>query len=158
MHTAAHFIFAKIKSRQSRVERKALVFFPTLNKRLSSAAFSFDLILAVGRAAYRRSGGGDFHLSLSSTEKTKRSFPTPVNDGRAPIVSLRARESWRCCQSLPVVLGWQTKPVHVGGPARSVWIVHGTMCLCSSDNREATLTLKLHKEQRVQRHKKSPVL
>ena len=59
MRTAAHFMFAKIKSRQSRVERKALVFFPTLNKRLSSAAFSFDLILAVGRAAYRRSGWGD---------------------------------------------------------------------------------------------------
>ena len=35
MHTAAHFMFAKIESRQSRVERKALVFFPTLNKRLS---------------------------------------------------------------------------------------------------------------------------
>jgi hypothetical protein len=138
MHTAAHFMFAKIKSRQSRVERKALVFFPTLNKRLSSAAFSFDLILAVGRAAYRRSGGGDFHLSLSSTEKTKRSFPTPVNDGRAPpIVSLRARESWRCCQSLPVVLGWQTKPVHVGGPARSVWIMHGTASV-------AAITAKRH--------------
>jgi len=60
MHTAAHFMFAKIESRQSRVERKALVFFPTLNKRLSSAAFSFDSILAVGRAAYRRSGGGVF--------------------------------------------------------------------------------------------------
>jgi hypothetical protein len=35
MHTAARFMFAKIESRQSRVERKALVFFPTLNKRLS---------------------------------------------------------------------------------------------------------------------------
>jgi|SRR6516165_2227087 len=73
MQTAAHFMFAKIESRQSRVERKALVFFPTLNKRLSLVAFSFDSILAVGRAAYRRSGGGYFHLSLSSTEKTKRS-------------------------------------------------------------------------------------
>jgi hypothetical protein len=79
MHTAAHFMFAKIESRQSRVERKALVFFPTLNKRLSSAAFSFDSILAVGRAAYRRSGGGYFHLSLSSTEKTKRSSPKQLN-------------------------------------------------------------------------------
>jgi hypothetical protein len=35
MHTAARFMFAKIESRQSRVERKALVFFPTLNKQLS---------------------------------------------------------------------------------------------------------------------------
>jgi hypothetical protein len=72
-------MFAKIESRQSRVERKALVFFPTLNKRLSSAAFSFDSILAVGQAAHRRSGGGYFHLSLSSTEKTKRSFPKQLN-------------------------------------------------------------------------------
>jgi hypothetical protein len=75
MHNAAHFMFAKIESRQSRVERKALVFFPTLNKRLSSAAFSFDSILAVGPTGVRRSGGGYFHLSLSSTEKTKRSSP-----------------------------------------------------------------------------------
>jgi hypothetical protein len=79
MHTAAHFMFAKIESRQSRVERKALVFFPTLNKRLSSAVFSFDSILAVGRAAYRRSCGGYFHLLIKSTEKTKRSFPKQLN-------------------------------------------------------------------------------
>src|SRR5215470_5314681 len=87
MHTAAHFMFAKIESRQSRVERTALVFFPTLNKRLSSAAFSFDSILAVGQAAYRRSGGGYFHLSLSSTEKTKRSSQnssTAIDDTTRP--------------------------------------------------------------------------
>jgi hypothetical protein len=90
MHTAAHFMFAKIESRQSRVERKALVFFPTLNKRLSSAAFSFDSILAVGRAAYRRSGGGYFHLSLSSTEKTKRSSPKTAQRGSLAVSILIA--------------------------------------------------------------------
>jgi hypothetical protein len=68
-------MFAKIESRQSRVERKALVFFPTLNKRLSSAASSFDLILAVGRAAYRRSGGVCFSFVTSFYGKDETKFP-----------------------------------------------------------------------------------
>src|SRR6516162_3493714 len=84
MQTAAHFMFAKIESRQSRVERKALVFFPTLNKRLSLVAFSFDSILAVGRAAYRRSGGGYFicHLAL---RKRRNEVPPKQHSLKSPL-------------------------------------------------------------------------
>src|SRR6266566_2783452 len=42
----------------------------------SSAAFSFDSVLAVGGAAHCRSGWGSFHLSLPSTEMTERSSRT----------------------------------------------------------------------------------
>jgi hypothetical protein len=44
----------------------------------SSAAFSFDSVLAVGRAAHCRSGWGCFHLSLCSTEMAERSSRTKL--------------------------------------------------------------------------------
>jgi hypothetical protein len=63
MHTPAHFMFAKIESHQSRVERKALVFFPTLNKRLTVSKMILFLPLAAQRIA---APGGTFicHLVL----------------------------------------------------------------------------------------------
>jgi hypothetical protein len=66
MHTAAHIIFAKIKSRQSRVERKALVFFPTLNERLSSRLSRLIRSLPVAERRIAAPVGGIFisHLVL----------------------------------------------------------------------------------------------